>query len=167
VNGIIYGLIDGDTLELRYIGQTTNSHRRFSQHRRAWNLKSHRDNWLRATNWNMIVLERDPPDLNEAEIRWIKGMREQGARLLNVTDGGNGGGTPAGWHHSPETCARLSVLGMGRSVDAKTRIAISAAHKGKPRSIETCTKISTGMMGNQNGIGNSGSRGRIPWNKRG
>lgn len=88
---MIYGLIDSDTLELRYIGQTTKSlDSRFKEHKRYRSPNSHLNNWLRSTNVNAIVLERDSVDLDEAEMCWISDMREQGARLLNMTDGGGG-----------------------------------------------------------------------------
>jgi len=170
---VIYGLIDGDTMELRYIGQTVDRVGRLATHKKAGNRNTHLNRWLRKTHWNMIILERDPPDLNEAEMCWIHDMREQGARLLNHTDGG--GGT-VGWNHSlkvrakigdakrgehnpakrPEVRAKNSAahrgnlnswFGKKRNHSPETRTKIGAARRGRKLSIDTRAKISAALRG--------------------
>lgn len=130
---IIYGLIDGDTLELRYVGQTCCPKKRLRQHSEARH-NPHLNNWLRTADISMITLERDPADLDATETRWIRELREQGARLLNLSPGGNG--------QSPETCAKISAsktghhypklraAKTGHSVSAETRAKTSATLKG-------------------------------------
>jgi hypothetical protein len=137
---IIYGLVDGHSMELRYVGSTTAPRKRLSQHRCARHAHLPGLNrWLRSTHWKMITLERDPVDLKEAEIRWIREMREGGARLLNISPGGNG------W--SDESRAKLSVALKGRSLSAEQRAKISATLTGRPLSPETCAKMSASRMG--------------------
>ena len=144
---VIYGLIDGDTMELRYIGLTIDRVRRLAYHKKANGKNTHLNCWLRKTHWNMIILERDPPDLNEAEMCWIHDMREQGARLLNHTDGG--GGT-VGWNHSLKVRAKIGAANRGHSVLPETRAKIGIASRGKTLSPETRAKISAVTSGDKN-----------------
>lgn len=133
---IIYGLVDGNTMELRYVGQTihpANRRREYKSARRNYNL--HLSNWLRATRWNTIVLERDPSDLDEAEQRWIRLAREGGARLINIEDGGK---SSRGYRLSAETRAKMSRAAMGNKYCV-----------GRVLSTETRAKISQALMGNQ------------------
>ena len=135
IRGIIYGLIDSDTLELRYVGQTMKPlAERFRKHKRGiYNL--HLRRWLAKRPVSIIVLERDPADLDEAERYWIAAMRTQGARLLNLTDGG-GGGTP-GYNHTAATREKLRAAslgnqhGKGHKHTAAAREKMSAAMRGK------------------------------------
>jgi len=146
---VIYGLIDGDTMELRYIGLTIDRVRRLAYHKKANGKNTHLNCWLRKTHWNMIVLERDPPDLNEAEMCWIHDMREQGARLINHTDGGGGMLNP-----SSETRAKMSAWQRGKPRSAETRTKISAALSGKPLSPEHRAKINAALSGKFRGENN-------------
>lgn len=164
----VYGLINGDTMELRYIGQTTNSMQRLRIHKLAKSHNPHLNNWLRATNWNMITLERDPDDIDEAEIRWIREMREQGARLLNIEPGGNGrsfetrakiSAAKKGRPHSDEHRAKISIAmighknGLGYRHSAETRARMSVSHIGRPVSAETRAKLRAAMVGNWFALG--------------
>ena len=168
MKSIIYGLIDNETLELRYIGQTVKPlAARFKQHMRFCSPNVHLNNWLHSADVSAIVLERDPENLNEAEMCWIADMRAAGARLLNMTDGG--GGTN-GRKYTVETCAKISARAVDRRHSVETRIKMSAAHvgriptaetrakmsaaqKGHKYTIETRTKISAAMKGKQNSLG--------------
>ena len=126
--GFIYGLIDGDTLELRYIGKTTKSPEfRFSRHRFGHGPNIHLNRWLFCTNANVIILEYNPENLDEAERHWIREMRKQGARLLNIADGGGGCGV-----HSLETRAKISTTKLMRPLSIESRARIGAARRGKP-----------------------------------
>lgn len=112
--GTIYGLINSNTLELRYIGLTKRTlSARFAQHGKGKGLNVYMYRWLRSVPVTIIMLEREPLDINEAEIRWIREMREKGARLLNMTDGGEGGGGMTGRKHSIETRTKMSLSAMG------------------------------------------------------
>ena len=141
-NKVIYGLIDGDTLELRYIGQTCQLPEvRLVTHRRRGN--PHLRNWLACTHVNIIVLERNPEDLNEAEIKWIREMREQGARLLNMTDGG----FREGYHPTTEMRKKMGLSKRGIPLSAEHRAKISTAKRGCPKNAEHREKISTALKG--------------------
>lgn len=121
---IIYGLVDADTLELRYVGQTVQPRCRELTHLRQY------------PDLRMLVLERDLQALNEAEVRWIAAMRAEGARLLNRTAGGNVPPSALGLKRSTETRARMSAAmagnqnGLGHTVSPETRAKLSVAKMG-------------------------------------
>jgi hypothetical protein len=147
---VVYGLIDGDTLELRYVGQTVGPlSKRFRQH--GYGAKNkHLKNWLQARPVNIITLEREPEDLDAAEIKWIAGMRAQGTRLLNVLNGGNG--WRFGQNRSAENKAKISAAMLGKHnargfvQTPETRAKMSAGHRGLHHSPETRAKMSLAHM---------------------
>ena len=102
----IYGLIDADSLELRYIGQTQEPERRRKRHLGIW------------PNLRTIVLDSNPSDPNEAETAWIVYASMQGARLLNKRHHGYTSGR-LGKHCSEEdkTRKRIALLGRPQSVE--------------------------------------------------
>lgn len=102
----IYALVDPTTTTVRYIGWTTSKlAKRLSSHKSeclrrksdgTWYTHYYRVNWLRQ-----LYLAGTPPIIQsvevgcglgaaEAEQKWIKYYREQGANLVNGTDGGEG-----------------------------------------------------------------------------
>ena len=100
INFGIYGLFHPETGELRYIGQTRKSlNKRLKNHLgHSKNIKTNRwvCSWIRKLlrfglipriqyiqEYKFITNQ----DLNNAEIYWIKYFREQGCRLVNVTNG--------------------------------------------------------------------------------
>lgn len=110
---IIYALTDPrHSDEVRYVGKTkgelgkrvaghVRGARRGEQHPAA--------RWLRKLDAlglrpGAFVLEADPADWQEAERRWIAHYRTAG-RLLNISDGGEGGGT---YVRTPEMRAAMS-----------------------------------------------------------
>jgi len=154
--GIIYGLIDGDTMELRYVGQTIGSPEdRLKAHKRKTG-NPHLDNWLRSTNTNIIVLERDPVDLDAAEMCWIHDMREQGADLINITDGGGG---VLGYQHTASARKKIGLASLGRVCSLVTRAKKRTSAMGNKRSLgyrhtqEAKAKISAAAVGNQRAVG--------------
>lgn len=144
---MIYGLVDSDTLELRYIGKTIGSAEgRLRGHlanaRRHGKGQRRLGCWIRSlvTPPSVIILERNSLDDDAAERRWIAEMRGLDARLCNMTDGGDG--TP-GHCHSEETKRRI-----GRSLRARPwvftpgRQAAVARHIGMKRGEDTRRRIS-------------------------
>lgn len=97
--GAIYGVRLADSDEFRYVGMTTVSlRRRRSEHWRNADrgVRTPFSDWLRAKAAReavyfqplQIVMSDSIKDLEEAERRWIRTLRERGHRLLNVTEGG-------------------------------------------------------------------------------
>lgn len=117
--GVVYGIRDGSTGDIRYVGQTAGSiRRRFAQHLRV--ARSGRRtplyDWLRSRqpdDVEIVELEkvyREREELGIAETAWISYMRERGARLLNIAEGGLG---PTGvvWSAERREAARRRATG--------------------------------------------------------
>ena len=167
MRGHIYGGIDGDTREMRYVGKTKGpvggrprDHENAA--RRGWTFPIY--DWLRKrqrqsrpVEWVVIeyLTDDDPRELDELEIGWIAYFRDIGCRLVNATSGGDGGspteGTRAkisaakkGQRLSAQHRARLSEVQIGKVLSPSHRAALSAALKGRPRPTEVKAKISAG-----------------------
>lgn len=112
---VVYALADPQTLEIRYVGKTVRTPaRRLQIHRNvaARQTIPHVCAWIRGLGISpvMLILERDPPDLEQAEIRWIAELREAGFNLCNMTDGGDG---RKNYVPTEETKARISASSKG------------------------------------------------------
>lgn len=90
--GYIYALSEGGVV--KYIGQTKDLKKRYGQHcSLAQNMgKTLRNEWLReliigGSTPVISSLER-AEDMDAAEIKWIKKLRDEGSELLNMADGG-------------------------------------------------------------------------------
>lgn len=120
---LIYGLAHPDTGAIRYVGKTLLSRvkYRMADHMKAAHVKgSHYPVhcWMRSLGVvqpTVITLEETTEgEWREAERRWIVQGREQGWKLLNVQEGGQGGYHPgngwneAAWSAAREALARLS-----------------------------------------------------------
>lgn len=93
----VYGLREVGTEDIRYVGQTSYAlNNRLKRHWSEANNgnKTARSNWMRSVRDRGGEIESIPieenAEWNKAEIRWIAEYRENGARLLNHTDGGQG-----------------------------------------------------------------------------
>lgn len=154
MNGSIYGLIDSNTMEVRYIGQTVGSLKdRLAKHLRDSRKQEwHVSRWIRGLRGLPVILplEKNVQSLNEAELNWIAKIRGMGGRLCNLTDGGSGA---CGFVFTDEQRAKVSKGITGRPVSIETRAKISVANKGKRpwlgrhHSLETRQKISVGHTG--------------------
>jgi len=98
---IVYGLVDPDTKELRYVGKSSSGLRRAAQHTKPHYIL--RDGNVRKVNWIkkllagkkeplVYVLEEciGPEELNLAEIDAISYYRFLGCNLTNIQPGGEG-----------------------------------------------------------------------------
>lgn len=159
--GIIYALCDPESLALRYVGKTNRSpvirlqdHILRSKHGNMTRLSK----WLRSLCRHPVirVLEHDihQASLNEREMAWIAICLSCNPKLVNGTDGGDGGSTFAGHRHTQEAKDRISRAAKGR--DMGKAIAASAdARRGKPLSEEHKAKMAVRSRGNKNGVGYS------------
>lgn len=184
--GYIYGLYASDApLDCRYIGKTIQTLiRRLRKH--LSDAKSgkecYRDRWIRSVverGATIVIREIEihglsslddlNPFLSSREKTWIAFGRQQGWRLTNLTDGGEG---IAGYRMSQESIERMRVAQSNRGpvseetrekmAEAKrgkpgnhrgmshteaTKTKISVAKKGQTPTIETRSKLSASMMG--------------------
>jgi hypothetical protein len=125
VEHLIYGLVDPRTAEIRYVGKSSRGLRRPEQHGGTQLAKdaTHKGNWIRRLQslglaYEVVVLERvsDATLLDESERRWISiGRGALGPRFTNQADGGEGGCTRRGFHHSAETIRKMSAAKKGKA----------------------------------------------------
>lgn len=120
--GVVYGVRLETSPEFRYVGLTTASiRRRTRQHIRNAEIGVRNPfyDWLRKAPQGLVyfqslqVVTTTLEDLGEAEVTWIAKLREQGDRLLNLSDGGLG---PTGIAWSEEQREAARVRSTGRSV---------------------------------------------------
>lgn len=112
---LVYALLDPRSGEARYVGKTSGTlERRVANHiQQSPKRKLPSSNWIRSLVGNglrpsAIVLEAVPAggDWIEAERFWIEYLRSLGARLLNLTHGGEG---LAGLVHTQEHRAKIAA----------------------------------------------------------
>lgn len=152
----IYALLDPHTKEIRYVDKTVKLRQRYAEHC-CNNKPGHRQSWIKSMGCapEMIVLEEVDDCWADAEQWWISYFRFLGARLTNLTIGGEG--TP-GYSLpisarqkiaiansrriiSEETRAKIALAGTGRRHSEETKAKIGAVHRGKVVSEETKLKL--------------------------
>jgi group I intron endonuclease len=146
---VIYILVHPITREVRYVGATTQEpDRRMREHicdarRRA---KSYVHRWILSLldaglKPEMIVVQKVPAtgDRVKAERKWIAIYRKQGARLANLTEGGDG---CPGYKMSDEGRAYISACRKASGISKENRAKMQAAAKLVFESEEYRAKIS-------------------------
>lgn len=174
-HGVIYGLHDPETGELRYIGQTTKAVVcRLSAHLAPSSLRRHSylARWLLglakrglSPTWSILVEAQDQAELDRLEVECIAQARSEGVRLVNLSDGGGGraGYVPSaeerekirrsnlGKHSVPKTEAQkghMSKLMAGRNTNTPEHMSkLAAMKRGVPRSEATKVRISEAKKG--------------------
>lgn len=169
---IIYALKDPETLEIRYIGQTSRGMRRPQEHEifaKKIGAQSYKYKWIRALQARgfrylveILQVVESAELLNEAECAWIEKGRKLGWKLTNLTDGGEG---TRGYREkkSPEHRMKISAANKGRIISVSARQKQSATLKGRklteehkqalrsakrpPRSIKACKALSRALLG--------------------
>ena len=93
----IYGLVDPDTEEVRYVGQTENPKKRYRQHcGPETRLKTKKAEWIRGLisrglKPSMIILEEVVAGrVSDCEAKWIRHYRSIGRELVNADEWGPG-----------------------------------------------------------------------------
>ena len=148
-SGLIYALCDPATGEVRYVGKTVRTpQRRLYYHVKKASTGSqlYVCNWIRSLDGSPVikVLEENPPNLNESEIRWIAKLRREGARLTNLTDGGDGGDTSMFWTDEGRVKMRAATSRRWKDPQQRATQAETArrTHTGMKRTDETRKKQS-------------------------
>lgn len=91
----IYGLVDPQTEEIRYVGKTSNLKDRYSSHLFADDVNRHKCNWIKLLKKNghkprMIILEKaTEKNWEDRERFWIKHGYINGWKLTNISKGGD------------------------------------------------------------------------------
>ena len=113
----VYLLYERATGRVGYVGKTVRALRvRLLQHRARAKLdQCYRDCWIRGAKYAVEIDEieecHSQEQLRAAEVFWIGYFRAMGARLTNLTDGGEG---LAGYTFSPETREKMAAAKRGR-----------------------------------------------------
>lgn len=114
----IYVLVEADTGDIRYVGESSQPNKRFYQHLVDAD-NNHRVHWIQSMLANgrhieMKVIEvlTNPTkvECEEAEQFWIALFKEKGFKLTNGNDGGIGGW---GYVHTVESKAKISAKLQG------------------------------------------------------
>jgi GIY-YIG catalytic domain-containing protein len=133
----IYGLCDVDG-EIRYVGKSNEPKRRLYVHRSSHN--HYRGipvyDWIfslsqKGQKPSMVILEEvDNSEWEAAEQRWIAELRQQGARLLNVLDGGDTGPTLRGSENGHSTLTEEEVAEIKSRLCDGEKVKVLAADFG-------------------------------------
>ena len=167
----IYVLLD-ETQQVFYVGKTCRPKTRIGRHieevRRGNHLAVYnklrqvleRTKWKRDGIFKVIESGISENEIDAKEIFYIQHYREQGAKLKNLTDGGEGGkgftreiieraaAKRRGQHHSEEWKQRISDSKKGISFSESHKQALKRAWKKRPPvSKETLTKRSMSSRG--------------------
>lgn len=151
---VIYGLIDPNTNQLRYVGYTSNFERRINDHHTNLFGKSHKISWIKSLlakgqQADAYIIEeyQTAEELPQAEIEMIAYCKYIGCRLTNSTNGGDG---IFGYKHSEETKKILSEKQKANSYN-----------KGKHLSNEYKQKISASLSGRGANKGEANPRAKL------
>lgn len=131
----------------RYVGKSKNFNVRIKQHlnRDRFRYKSHFYNWLNKCiseeiEYFVDILEEvTQENWKEREVFWIKHIKENGYKLTNMTDGGDGNNNQI---FSEESKKQRSESRKGVRLSERTKQLISERHKGRLVSTETRLKLS-------------------------
>lgn len=153
----IYALVDPlDAGHVRYVGMSFRQGRPLDHARNARQGSTsnpHLMNWIRkmqteGREYAVLILEELPSGAQRefvgfVEQCYIKSLREIGHRLVNATDGGDGG---TGHVHTTEVRARISAAAKGRVVTEDVRARTRATLMGHAVSDETRAKQSAAKL---------------------
>ena len=144
----VYGLYDPRDGELRYVGlRKGNLGPRLNLHicdaRKG--KKRYSCHWIRQVldaGFKPLICELQQfnnfEDTKAAEVYWIKFFREQGCRLTNLTDGGEG---TVGWVPDEEFRRKVSVRMKGHKRSPESIEKVAAAHRGMKRTGEALERM--------------------------
>lgn len=145
----IYALCDPDTNEVRYVGKSDSPQKRYREHLRTDSKCTYCARWIQSLmrqgkRPHIQILEEVTDNWVEREQWWIAEMRRRGARLTNLTDGGEG---IVGYKYPLEIVERIAAKHRGRTMSEEHRRIISRTHKGQKRPTEWRKKMSDRRKG--------------------
>lgn len=159
---VVYGLVDPESGQLRYIGKSCCGLKRARSHAYPSYLnrdRSHCGNWIRSLSrrglrYGIVTIQTHETQglLSQAEAFWISYFRSMGCQLTNITDGGEG---CAGRVVSESTREKMRLASLGNKNAAGKRYNLTveqrqaAAQRARHRSADPLVraKISTTLQG--------------------
>ena len=153
----VYVLVDPTSLEVRYVGYSSNLKRRYWDHcnlfhrtpKCSW-VKSLQNRGLQPVLRIVCIVERH--EACRVERALIAAMRCRGVRLTNSTDGGDGLINPTvevraklGRRYTPDERKRHSLILRATFARPEIRAKFGQHCKGKPRTAEHRAKTSEGL----------------------
>lgn len=150
----IYALVDPRTDEIRYVGKSSDPHRRFDEHVKREGYNRHKQNWIRQLERlglapELVVLEECNGDWQERERFWIAYGFSEGWPLTNIGSGGEGNDSAA-WRRiwsDPNNLAKLSDAMNKRLADPSDMASWKAAMKAGNSTPEAKAKWLATMRG--------------------
>lgn len=135
----IYGLVDPETNQLRYIGKSKNPESRYRKHLQDSKKKiTYKDKWI----YHVLFKQKKPEliildftlndDWEEIEKFYIAYFKFIGAKLTNLTEGGDNPPSAKGRVWTAEQLKRISENNKGKKRSEETKKNISLSKKGKP-----------------------------------
>lgn len=175
MHGIIYGLYDPESDELRYVGQTINPpSQRLAAHLAPSSLRNSHTylaNWLRCVlqrglkpEMRVLDFAKDQHELDALEIAYIAWGRVVGVRLVNTASGGGG---LFGFSPSAETKEKIAAKQRGVPRAKHTiewKIAQSQRMKNRPPNPELLMKMRQSRIGSHH---TSETKAKISLSKKG
>jgi len=144
----IYGLVDPETMQIRYIGKTVNPEQRLASHCHEKSA-CHRSHWIQSLKAkglkpSIVCIEEIRGDWpwQESERFWIALATRSGWPITNNTSGGDG--VP---DLPKEARERISSAWIGRRHSAESKKLIGIASSLRKHSVETREKMSNAHSG--------------------
>lgn len=152
--GFIYGLRCPLSGEIKYIGQTIKSiNRRLTEHKCDKRHNPYKINWINKLD-KLGILDKlkielleecEKSLLNDREKFWIEKFKQEGNKLVNLTDGGDTNYI-VNEDAIERTRQKLKGMFIGRKLSNETKEKISKTHKGKILTNEHKKSISNGLI---------------------
>lgn len=148
----IYTLSEPHENKVRYVGWTCNPAKRMGQHLSDV-ANTHKVHWIQSCLANgdkprMQIIEvmenGTEAQVIEREVFWIATFREQGCKLTNGTNGGQGA---LGYTHTEETRKKMSLASLfkDQSVEARQRLTRKDVKLNPQKVKEIREKFATGQ----------------------
>jgi len=148
----IYALED-EFGSIRYIGKTScGLRKRLHGHLTDARIKTnnaHRCRWIRSMlsrgcEPKMMLVGEADGDGSREEIAWIAYGKQEGWKLTNITDGGEG---CSGLKFSEQSRLKMRLSHLSQMASLETRLKLSLANKGRVVTKEAREKIRASLMG--------------------
>ena len=159
----IYGLIDREKSELKYIGKSINPQSRYRKHlQESKNKSTYKDNWIYSLLKNnskpelIIIDEVNKDEWVFWEKHYIAYYKFIGCKLTNISDGGDNPPNLSGRKRTKEEIEKIrkSNLGKKRSDEVKKNMSLSKIgnpilhlNNGKERSLLHRYNLSLSLKG--------------------